>query len=773
MVATEKPQYKIIGTRPRRPDGVDKVTGRAQYGADIKLEGLLYGAILRSPHAHALIKSIDTSKAEALNGVHAVITNADLVGSGQTFQPTTAEAIESGTYWQALEPGKASPRWAAENLLAGPKALYHGHAIAAVAADDVHIAQDALELIDVEYELLPHVVDVQDAMVDGAPILHPQLRTGVRAAGVDTRSDIETNLASHMRLESGNIEEGFAAADLTIEREFTSSQFHQGYLEPQNATAFWSHDGRINIWTSTQGSFMARDATADVLGVPVASVKVTPMEIGGGFGGKIPIYLEPMAAVLSKKSSRPVKMWMDREAVFQATGPTASSYSKVKIGVTNDGKITAAECLFAMGAGGFPGSPVGAGVQCALAPYKIDNQVIDGLDVVLNTPKTAAYRAPGAPATEYAVESVMDEIAEQLDMDPIDLRLVNVAEEGVRNSSGTPWPKIGAKEVLEAMKSHPHYLSEIQGEDVGRGIAIGFWFNGGMESSSSARVNKDGSIALILGSVDIGGSRASISMQLAETLGVTYEQIAPQVTDTDSVGYTAVTGGSRTTFAGGWVAYELGQTIKAEMISRAAKIWDISGDEITYTDEGTVVGPDDAEGNKRVFSFNELAGKLQATGGLIAVSASSSHTTQGAAYGGHIVDLKVDRDTGKTEILRYTAVQDVGTAIHPDYVEGQIQGGIAQGVGMALNEEYYYDSDGHLMNGSFLDYRVPVANDLPMLDVEMVEVPNPGHPFGVRGVGEVPIVPPQPTIRNAVYDAIGVRFYHTPMSPRRVLDELL
>jgi len=466
-------------------------------------------------------------------------------------------------------------------------------------------------------------------------------------------------------------------------------------------------------------------------------------------------------------------MWMDREAVFQATGPTASSYSKVKIGVTKDGKITAADCTFAMGAGAFPGSPVGAGVQCALAPYSIENQVVDGLDVVLNTPKTAAYRAPGAPATEYAVESVIDEIAEQLDMDPIDLRLANVAEEGDRNSSGTPWPKIGAKDVLEAMKSHPHYLSEIQGEDVGRGIAVGFWFNGGMESSSSARVNKDGSIALIMGSTDIGGTRASIPMQMAETLGVTYEQIAPQVTDTDSVGYTAVTGGSRTTFAGGWVAYELGQMIKSEMKERAAKIWDVDSGSISYTDDGEIVGPNDKDGNEQKFSFNELAGKLQSTGGLIAVSASSSHTTQGAAYGGHIVDLKVDRDTGKVEILRYTAVQDVGTAIHPSYVEGQIQGGVAQGIGMALNEEYYYDDDGHLMNGSFLDYRIPVANDLPMLDVELVEVPNPGHPYGVRGVGEVPIVPPQPTIRNAMYDAIGVRFYHNPMSPRRVLDELL
>ncbi len=755
---TEKPAYRVIGTRPVRPDGVDKVTGRAEYGADIRLEGMLYGAVLRSPHAHARITRIDTSKAAALPGVKAVITNAD-------FPKQEAGTLDLGE-------GSANPVWLVENVLAGTKALYHGHAVAAVAATDLHVAEDALALIEVEYEVLPPVIDVRDAMLPNAPVLLDDLRTNVRARGVDTPTDVTTNVAMHMRIEKGDLEAGFEAADVVIEREYTTSQFHQGYIEPQNGTAFWNHDGDITVWTSTQGAFAVRGQLAALLQVPEHRIKVVPMEIGGGFGGKIPVYLEPLAAILSRKTGRPVKLWMPRADVIRATGPTSATYDRVKIGAKRDGTITAAEVYLAFAAGAYPGSPVGAGALCALAPYTIDNQRIDAFDVVTNTPKTAAYRAPGAPAAEYAVEATVDELAEMLQIDPMDIRLKNAAREGATNSAGQPLPRIGAEAVMQAVKNHPHYTSELQGDDTGRGVAVGFWFNGGMESSSSAAVNSDGSVSLILGSTDIGGTRASLAMQLAETLGLTMADVKPQVTDTDSVGWTGVTGGSRTTFAGGWVAYELGQEIRRQLVARAARVWNIEPDQVTYNDDGTITAPDDAEGKPRRFTFKEIASQLQRTGGLIAVSSTVRKNTQGAAYAGHIVDLQVDRETGKVTILRYTAVQDVGTAIHPAYVEGQLQGGAVQGIGMALNEEYYYDDEGHLVNASLLDYRMPVANDLPMIDTVLVEVPNPGHPYGVRGVGEAPIVPPMPAIRNAIYDAIGVRMYHTPMSPTRILAEL-
>ncbi|MCK9495495.1 MAG: xanthine dehydrogenase family protein molybdopterin-binding subunit [Dehalococcoidia bacterium] len=759
MVATpEKPTYKVIGTRPIRPDGMDKVTGRAEYGADVKLENVLYGAVLRSPHAHARIKRIDTSKAEALPGVKAVATNAD-------FPKPDAGSIDLGE-------GSANPVWLSENMLAGSKVLYHGHAVAAVAATELHIAEDALALIEVEYEVLPHVIDVREAMLPNAPVLLDDLRTNVRAKGADTPKDVPTNIALHMRIEKGDIEAGFAEAEVVIEREFSTSQAHQGYIEPQNGTAFWNRDGQLTIWCSTQGSFAVRAQCSALLGIPESRIKVIPMEIGGGFGGKLTVYLEPVAALLSRKSHRPVKMWMPRADIIRATGPTSATHNRVKIGAKRDGTIVAAEVNLAYAAGAYPGAPVGAGALCALGPYDVANQRIDGFDVVTNTPKTQAYRAPGAPASEYAVEATLDELAEQLQIDPMDLRLKNAAKEGGTNSAGQPWPRIGAEAVMQAIKNHPHYNSELHGEDTGRGVALGFWFNGGMESSSSATVNSDGTVSLILGSIDIGGSRAALAMQLAETLGLTLDDINPHMVDTDSVGWTGVTGGSRTTFAGGWVAYDLGEEIKKRVVERAARMWNVEADQVSYAD-GTITGPDDDEGKPRSMTFKEIAKQLQRTGGLIAVSATSRRNTQGAAYAGHIVDLKVDRETGKVTILRYTAIQDVGTAIHPAYVEGQMQGGVAQGVGMALNEEYFYDSEGHVLNASLLDYRMPVANDLPMIDTELVEVPNPGHPYGVRGVGEAPIVPPTPAIRNAIYDAIGVRMYSTPMSPRHILEETL
>ena len=758
MVATGKPPYKVIGTRPIRPDGTDKVTGRAEYGADVKLDGMLFGAVLRSPHAHARIKRIDTSKAEALPGVFAVATNADF------------PRVESGSL--NIGEGTANPMWVVDNLLAGEKALYHGHAVAAVAASDPHVAEDALQLIEVEYEILPAVVDVREAMLDTAPILHDTLRTTIRAKDVAPAPDRPTNIALHMRIEKGNLEAGFADAEVVIEREFETAMFHQGYIEPQNGTAWWDQDGHLTIWTSVQGSFNTRDQLAAVLKLPTSQIKVIPMEIGGGFGGKNPIYLEPVAAILSRKSRRPVKMWMPRDAVFLATGPTSATYSRVRIGAKRDGTFTAGHAYLAFESGAYPGSPVGAGAQCAFAPYNIPNQTVDGFDVVVNGPKTAAYRAPGAPAAAYAVEATINELAELLHMDPMDLRLKNASREGTANAVGAPWPTIGAEAVMLAVKNHPHYTSELQGEDVGRGVALGFWFNGGMESSGTASVQADGRINLILGTVDIGGSRATMAMQLAETLGLTMEDINPHVVDSDSVGYNGTTGGSRVTFQGGWVMHDIGGQIVEQMQSRAAAIWDVPAADITYGD-GVFVGPDEADGTPRQSSFKEMASRLPGTGGLITVSATSRRNTQGPAFAGHIVDLKVDRETGKVQILRYTAVQDVGTAIHPSYVEGQIQGGVAQGIGMALNEEYIYDDQGHLRNASFLDYRMPVANDLPMIDVLMVEVPNPGHPFGVRGVGEVPIVPPQAAIRNALKDAIGINFYRTPVSPRVILDELL
>ena len=752
----QQTQYKVIGTRPIRHDGVDKVTGAAQYGADITLPGMLYGRVLRSPHAHARVLSIDTSKASALAGVKSVITNAD-------FPRASEEVIDTGE-------GSAQLNWLLDNVIASDKVLYKGHAVAAVAATDHHIAEDALELITVEYEVLPPVLDVRDAMLDTAPKLHAGMKTGEMDGST---SDNDSNTASHLRFAKGDMDAGFAEADVVIEREYETSMAHQGYIEPQNGTAYWRADGTLDVWTSTQGSFVVRDSVAPLVQLSPSQVKVTPMEIGGGFGGKIPVYLEPLAAILSRDTGRPVQLTMNREEVLLATGPTSGTYMRVKIGALRDGTLTAGEVYLAFEAGAYPGSPVGAGAMCALAPYDIPNQVIDGYDVVVNKPKTAAYRAPGAPQSEFATEAVINELAEQLQLDPLELRLKNASVEGASRADGFTYGIIGNVDCMEAAQSSSHWNSELSGPNQGRGVAQGFWFNIGFESSAYAQVNGDGKVPLVLGSTDIGGTRASIAMQLAETLGISAEEVHPHVVDTNSVGYTMVTGGSRTTFAGGWAAYECAMDIRRQMEQRAAQIWEVDAADVSYGDDAVIRGPADDDGNERTFSFKELAGQLAASGGHIVGRADVNKTSSGPAFATHIVDVEVDPDTGKVEILRYTAVQDAGTAIHPAYVEGQMQGGATQGIGMALNEEYYYDETGDLKNASLLDYRMPTALDLPMIEPIIVEVPNPGHPYGVRGVGEVPIIPPAPAIQAAIADAIGLRMSALPMSPRAILEATL
>ncbi|QDV17845.1 4-hydroxybenzoyl-CoA reductase subunit alpha [Gimesia panareensis] len=746
----DAPKYKVIGTRPIRHDGSDKVTGRALYGADIKVKGMLYGATHRSPHAHAIIKSIDTSKAEALPGVRAVATSADMP--------------EPGDKIAELGEGAVNLNHLSSNNLARTKVLYKGHPIAAVAADNIHIAQEAASLIEVEYEVLPPVMDVLKAMEDDAPVLNPDVHTEEMASG--ETGDKPSNIAKHLVYEKGDIAKGFADAKYVVEREFRTATVHQGYIEPHVATALWNNDGQITVWTSTQGTFSVRQQVAELLDVPLARVKVVPMEIGGGFGGKISVYLAPAAAVLSRKSGMPVQLVMDRADVLQATGPTPGSYIKVKMGADADGRITAAEAWMAYEAGGYPGSPIGAGCMCVFSCYDVPNGRVEGYDVCVNKPRTNAYRAPGATNAAFATETVVDELCEQIGMAPIDFRLLNASKEGTRRVDGVTYPRIGLVETLEAIKNSEHFNSPLEGENKGRGIACGFWFNAGLKSAVTATVNSDGSVGLLEGSTDIGGSRTAIAMQFAETLGIAAEDIKPAVVDTDSVGYTDVTGGSRVTYATGWAAYEAGKDLQRQIVARAAELWEVDPASVSYED-GCVVGPD-----KRV-PFKEIAIELSTAGEPLVGRGVSNHNEPGGAFGAHVVDVEVDPDTGKVDILRYTAAQDCGTAIHPAYVEGQIQGGAVQGIGWGLNEEYWYDTEGSMRNANFLDYRIPTCYDLPMIETIIVEVPNPGHPYGVRGVGEVPIVPPPAALEAAIHEAVDVRLYELPMSPPRVLHELL
>ena len=727
-VVLSNKSYKVVGTRPVRHDGYDKVTGRALYGADMSPPGLLHGRVLRSPHAHARVLSIDTSRAEAHPEVRAVVTGADLP-----------------------EPGDKAPR-VSTNVLAREKVLYKGHAIAAVAATNVHAAEEALALIDVRYEVLPAVRNVREAMAEDAPLVH---------------EDLGSNVTGHTQYVLGDVEEGFQKADLVVEREFYTDTVHQGYIEPHTATAWWGTD-KITVWCSSQGHFQIGEATAEALDLPSSQVKVVPMEIGGGFGGKTTIYLEPVAALLSLKSGAPVKVTMTRAEVMEASGPTGGSYMKVKIGTTNEGRLTAAAAEMKYESGAFPGSSVGGGAACIFSPYDIENIVIDAYDVIDNKPKTAAYRAPGAPGAAFAAETVLDEIAQKLSIDPMDLRIVNGAKEGTRRANGIVNPPIGAIETAEAAKAHEHYSAPLEGPYRGRGVASGFWINGGGAACATANVNYDGTVNLVIGSMDIGGTRPAAAQQLAEVLGIPVEDVNPQVGDTESIGYTSMTGGSGAAFKTGWACYEAAQDVKRQMIERAATLWEAEVDEVELED-GVFRFTKDPELKA---GFKEIAAALPDTGGPVFGRANVAPTTSGSAFAAHIVDVEVDPDTGKLTILRYTAIQDAGKAVHPDYVEGQMQGGVVQGIGWALNEEYYMGDEGQMLNSSFLDYRMPTSLDLPMIDTVIVEVENPGHPYGVRGVGEVSIVPPLAAIANAIHDAIGVRMDTLPMNPQAVLKAL-
>jgi len=733
--------FKVVGTRPARPDGIDKVTGRAMYGADATAPGMLFGQFLRSPHAHAKIKSIDTSAAEALSGVKAVITSKDF-----------------GT------PEDESVRDVQDNCMAGDKVLYDGHAVAAVAATSAAIAKQALKLIKVDYEVLPHVTDVDAAMQADAPIVQ------AGRAMDDLPAGMSENVTYHFEFGHGDLEAGFAKADKIVERSFKTAATHQGYIEPHACLAAMNSDGKGELWCCTQGQFYVRELCADIMEMDASQLRVTASEIGGGFGGKTTVFIEPVALALSRKSGRPVKVVMSREEVFRASGPTVSSSTDVKIGMTNDGRITAAHATLRYQGGAFPCGTVQFGAQSAFAAYDLDAVQTIGWSAMTNRPKEAAYRAPGAPMAIYAVESVVDELCQELALDPLEVRLKNAADKGTKSSYGPTFDAIGLKATLEAAVAHPHYAAPL-GPNQGRGLSCGFWFNFGGNTSVSMNLNFDGTVGITEGNPDIGGSRASISQMAAEELGIGYEKVRTIVADTNSIGHNDVTDGSRVTFAVGLATIKAARDAIQKMCARVAKIWDIDEDAV-YWEDGYAKPSGPNAGTFEPMSLEEIAAISAETGGPIAGHHEVNADGAGVSFGVHLVDIEVDPETGATTVLRYTVFQDAGKAIHPDYVEGQMQGGAVQGIGWALNEEYIYGEDGRLQNPGLLDYRIPVASDLPNIDTVILEIPNPGHPYGVRGVGETPIVPPLAAISNAVSRATGLRLSELPMSPPRVLKAL-
>ena len=617
-----------------------------------------------------------------------------------------------------------------------------------------------------DYEVLPHVIDVEQAMAADAPLLFEDMVT----RGIDPPPKCPSNVSKRVGFEIGDVDAGFAEADEIVEKPYRTAPIHQAYIEPQACLANWEGGGKAELWSSSQGHFTVRNLTAKLTGMTIGDLKVNPAEIGGGFGGKTIVYLEPVALTLSKMSGHPVRMNMSREEVFKGTGPTSGASMTVKIGVKRDGTITAAEAILKYQAGAFPGSPVTNGCMCAFAPYDIPNQRTVGYDVVSNRPKAAAYRAPGAPISAYAVESTMDIAAKTIGMDPLEFRLMNAATPGTRMVYGPKLAHGGYVETVQVLLDHPGYTAPL-GPNQGRGAASGFWFNGAGDSGANVAVNADGTVTIATGSPDIGGTRASMALMAAETLGIDYDLIQSNVVDTETVPYCHVTGGSRVTYATGLAVINACEQIIDDLRARAALMWDVDIDAVVWED-GRAKPASSNVGDFEPLSLKEIASKFSATGGPIGATGTVNAGGQAPGFSTQFCDVEVDPETGRVTILRFVIAQDAGRAIHPSYVEGQMQGGVVQGIGWALNEEYIYDEDGRLSNPGFLDYRVPVASDVPMIEPIVVEVPNPNHPYGVKGVGEVSICPPMAAIANAVADAIGRRMQELPMSPPKVLEAL-
>jgi CO/xanthine dehydrogenase Mo-binding subunit len=750
---------KGVGVSIPRPDGPEKVTGRVQYVADIQPKGLLHAKLLRSPHAHARIVSIDTTAAKALPGVRAVLTAKDIPHLKKKA-PTRAHAV-----------------------LAIDRAVFMGQPVAAVAADELAIAEEALDLIKVEYQVLPASIDPLKAMLPGAP---PVADAGTEAdtsealahsAVAIAKSEAPAkavNISQQARLQRGDPAKGFAESDHVLEKTYRVPMVHQGYLEAHAVLAEWDRNGLLTLWASTQGSFNTRSEVADVLGVPENQIRVIPVECGGGFGGKIRALCEPITAVLAQVTKRPVRYVMTRREELQAGMPAPQVIIKLKTGVKRDGTLMALDAETVIDSGAFSGAVLAVSAVFLGSMYKWPSFDIRGFEVLTHKPSVAAYRAPVAPQTIFAIESQMEQIARDLDLDSVEFRMRHLIQEGDPMVNGQPWQNNGAKQVLARIAEHPHWKSRKQwvtagksGKRRGVGLALGGWLGGLQPTGATVRLNPDGSLAVLTGQVDIAGTNISLAQIAASAYGVDTDLVRITTGDTDVAPMTGLSAGSKTIYTVGAAVLQAAEDARRQTFEIAAAELEASVHDLELVDgKVTVRGMPDKgitlatigkKGNLYMSKTPPVLGK-----------ANPAFTRQAPGFAAQLARLELDPDTGEVTLLDFVVVQDVGKAINPMGVEGQMQGGAVQSLGMALTEGLLFDDNGRLTNPSLLDYRKLTAADLPNLETIIVEVPAPAGPFGARGVGEPPIIPAPAAIANAIQNAIGARLTELPMSPERI-----
>ncbi len=750
---------KGVGVSIPRPDGPEKVTGRVQYVADIPAKGLLHAKLLRSPHAHAKIVSIDVSAAKALPGVRAVLTAKDIPHLKKKA-PTRAHAV-----------------------LAIDRVVFMGQPVAAVAADELSIAEEALDLIKVEYQVLPASIDPLKAMQPGAP---PVADAGTEAdtsealahsAVAIAKSEAPAkavNISQQARLQRGDPAAGFAQSDHVLEKTYRVPMVHQGYLEAHAVLAEWDRNGLLTLWASTQGSFNTRSEVADVLGIPENRIRVIPVECGGGFGGKIRALCEPITAVLAQVTKRPVRYVMTRREELEAGMPAPQVIIKLKTGVKRDGTLMALDAETVIDSGAYSGAVLAVSAVFLGSMYKWPSFDVRGFEVLTHKPSVAAYRAPVAPQTIFAIESHMEQIARDLNLDSVEFRMRHLIAPGDPMVNGQPWQSNGARQVLARLAEHPHWKTRKQwiaegknGKKRGVGLALGGWLGGLQPTGATVRLNPDGTLAVLTGQVDIAGTNISLAQIAASAYGVDTDLVRITTGDTDVAPLTGLSAGSKTIYTVGAAVLQAAEDARRQTFEIAAAELEASVHDLELADgkitvrgmpdKGITLATIGKKGNLYMSKTPPVLGK-----------ANPAFTQQAPGFAAQLARLEVDPDTGEVTIRDFVIVQDVGKAINPLGVEGQMQGGAVQSLGIALTEGLMFDDSGRLTNPSLLDYRKLTAADLPNLETIIVEVPAPAGPFGARGVGEPPIIPAPAAIANAVHDAVGARITQLPLNPERI-----
>ena len=732
----------VVGTRQRRLEGGEKVKGQTRYTADLDLPGLLHVQLLLSHLPSARITAINVDAARAMPGVVDVVTGSDL-------------------------PVRDIP--AQDRPLALDRVLYVGQPVAAVIAHSEAEAFDAVSAIEVEYESLPAVIDPRAAMRENAPlVLETSGEDGQEDASIHgAATSAETtpakkprNVSAVAHYEHGDVAKALADAPVVVKGTYSSAGVHQGFLEPHVAMVRPEPNGEMTIWAPTQGMFAVRNEIAQLLKVPTTKVRVVPMAVGGGFGGKV-VRLEPLLALLAVRTGRPLRLVLTRQQEFVVgRGAPAASFD-VELGADREGTLLGLRVGFHFDNGAAAGWHAGLAGSFFINTYRIPSFDITGMEVATNKTPVEAYRAPGAPQAYFALESAMDELAQKLGIDPIELRLRNAMREGDMSAMGIPFPRIALIDVLEEARRHPVYTAPVSaGEAVG--VAVGLWGGARTPAAAGCRVEPDGTLSVMIGSVDISGSSTSLAMIAAEAFGTTLDKVQLATVDSGNAPFAPVAGGSQVLYSVGGAVQEAAIEAKRQLFEIATEALEAAPEDLEIIDGRVGVRgvPDrSVEITKLVAMSNEFMGRHKP------INASGRSAVRGASpvFTVHIARVKTDAETGHFTLTGFAAIQDAGRAINPAEVEAQIHGGAVQSLGRALGEQLVYDEEGQLRTASFLDYELPTADQVGQLDVKIVEVPSPIGPMGAKGVGEPPAVPAGPALANALSRATGVRITSLPV----------